>query len=284
MRRRPLLALITALMCVTTFGRHGRAAEPMIEVDGAFVRAGDGAWTIGNPQIEFEIGGNGSSAGLRGIRDPQSGRDWNRSGSPDGVVTVNGQRLLIGGPGTQFQGAETSEYWGGVKLDLRYRLTTAGIEVVRSYVCYAGSPVIETWTTFRGGSRSVVLSDLTAYSVAIPSGTFNWITGIMTPGDQGGPFTRMNGDFDDGQVFEIGSDNRASEQNVPWYSVKLEDGAQFFGALLWSGAWRLRANRQGDNIAMQIGMRGFETSLGVSASLEMPHAVLGFTTSLLPDT
>ena len=36
---------------------------------------------------------------------------------------------------------------------------------------------------------------------------------------------------------------RASEQVVPWFSVRDED-VEFFGAILWSGSWRLRLRRQ----------------------------------------
>ncbi len=38
-----------------------------------------------------------------------------------------------------------------------------------------------------------------------------WVTGLGTPDDVGGAFTVKTGDLDDGQIFEIGADDRASQ-------------------------------------------------------------------------
>ena len=92
-RRLPIL-VATLLVATMPLGLWGRGADDLVEANGAFIREADGAWVIGNPQLEFEIGGKATQAGIRGIRDPLSGRDFHRSDGPDAFVVVNGQRHL----------------------------------------------------------------------------------------------------------------------------------------------------------------------------------------------
>jgi alpha-galactosidase len=257
-----------------------QAGDTLILSGDAFVQSDDQGWTIGNPLIRYAIGGSGE-VGVRAIADPSTGRSWEMSEGPDSFISVNGERLLIGGSRTDLEGADVSEWRGGVRLDVHYRVRSASLVMTRTYAAYPGSPVIETWTSLRQeGSRASTLSDLNAYALSVPNGTLNWLTGLHGAPDSA-PFSRASGDMDDGQVFELGSDTRASEQAVPWYAIDAE-GAEFFGSILWSGAWRVRLERHGDAIAVQAGLPPFHTTLAPGASLELPHAVFGFTTPALP--
>ena len=124
-------------------------------------------------------------------------------------------------------------------------MPSAAMEITRSYVVYPGSPVIETWSSYQvTGSRAVNLSDLNAYRLLIESGRLRWITGLHTDDDRGGPFTVNEDDLDDGQTFGVGSGGRASENNVPFFSVRSGE-KQFFGAMLWAGSWSLKVRRRG---------------------------------------
>lgn len=287
MRRPPIAALVTvALVCLWPKGILLRGEEPLIQVDDAFVTADDDGrgWTIGNQLIHYSFGESGQTFGIRTIQDAVDGREWQRSSAPDTFVNINAQRVQIGSSATPFQRASVTEWWGGVRLDVTYRHAASQMDITRSYACYPGSSVIETWTTFDvTGTRSVSLADLTNFNFSIPNGTLHWVSGLNSSADFGGSFTRGEGDLDDGQIFEIGSSRRASEDNMPWFGVKVDD-AEFFGSVLWAGSWRIKVQRQNDAIAAQVGLPTFATRINGGNWLETPHAIFGFTNSAVPDT
>jgi alpha-galactosidase len=261
-----------------------RGDEPLLQIDDAFVTAdGDRAWTIGNATIKYSVGDANGGIAATGLVDPTSGVDWHQRDASDGYVDIGGQRFDLGSGAMQFVRASTTEWWGGVRLDVHYAIASQQLEITRSYVSYPSSPVIESWTTYHvAGTRTLTLSDLNNYTLTVPNATVRWITGTNTPDDSGGAFTRVSGDLDDGQIFEIGSDTRSSEQNVPWFGIGGENAAQFFGAILWSGSWRLRLQRHDDTIDVRLGLPSFNTTLAGGSSLETPHAVFGFTTTAMP--
>jgi alpha-galactosidase len=300
-RCRPPLATLVAALVVTCLLLSGgvrlRGDEPLAQSDTAFVTQDEGGgWTIGNELIHYSLGRQGATVGVRAIADMVNGLDWHRNADPDSFVTLNGQRIVIGSSATAFQRASADEWWGGVRLDLTYRIASVPINITRSYAAYPGSSTIETWTTFQTtGTRSVTLSDLTNFSFTLENGNLRWIRGLDVSDEEGGPFTLSSGDLDDGQVFEIGADRRASEQNMPWLALSAwtseeEDAqpdavahcTQFFGSILWSGSWRARIHRQGDHVTMQMGLPGFTTTLGAGAALETPHAIFGTINQLMP--
>ena len=261
-----------------------RGQQPAQQVDDAFVSETGAGWAIGNDLIRYEIGSAGRSITVRGIESRVDNLDWHRASAPDSSVGVNGAHVTIGSSATVFVSAASAEWSGGVRLDVKYRLPSAALEIVRTYACYPGSPVIETWTTFRQeGGQVVTLSDLNNYELTIPNGTLHWVTGLQTRDEDGGPFSRVSGDLDDGQRFSLGSNTRASESNLPWFSVQADD-REFFGSIAWSGSWQFQIERHGDDVNVQLGLPSFSTTLAAGASLETPHAVFGVTTALTPST
>ena len=286
MGRSALRVLSFALLAVwlVSTGTVARGDQPLLQVDSAFVSAADDAsgWIIGNELIRYNLDLGGQAVGVRAIQDAQTGFDWLRSNGPDSFVTINNQRVLVGSGSTVFDRASVTPWWGGVRLDLTYRLLSTPMAITRSYACYPGSSVIEMWTTFQMlGTRSATLSEMTNYALAVPNGTLHWLTGAQTPAESGGPFTLAQGDLDDGQVFKLGANDRASEEAVPYFAIDA-NGAQFFGSILWSGSWRFQAQRTGDQIGVELGLPAFTTTLGPGASLESPHAILGFTNDTVP--
>ena len=193
---------------------------PILQIKDAFVLedAAGHDWTIGNDVIRYRIGRRDGEFRLLGLTDPAADHDWHHTSKPDSAVTVGGAPQTIGGPATPFVAAAVSEWHGGVRLDLEYRSVGSWLQMLRSYVVYPGSAVVETWTTFKNsGKRPITLSDLNLYAIALENGTLGWIGGLGVPEDSGGAFTRMAGTLDDGQSIELGSDGRASERVVPWF-------------------------------------------------------------------
>jgi alpha-galactosidase len=254
-------------------------------VEDATVQFDADGWIIGNNLIRYSIGMLGQGqVGVRAIEDVRSGRDWSRNAEPDSSFRVNGRPIRVGGAGSEFSHAEVSEWWGGVRLDLHLRVQVPALEVIRSYVCYPGSSVIETWTSVTVmGKAPATLSDLESYALSIENGTLQWITGMQTPDELGGQFTRAYGDLADGQVAFLGSDQRASETMLPWFSVRT-DGQEFFGSVLWSGSWQFRMERRGDTAVVRMGLPPFGTTVAPDATLEFPHAIFGLTNAAVPDT
>jgi alpha-galactosidase len=284
MRRAPLsLSLALVALALVPAGGLLHGDEPLVQINDAFVTAdGAQAWTIGNPAIRYSIAATAAGLTARALVDPASGQDWHASDATDGSVTVGGVQLAFGAPGMSFVNATTTEWWGGVRLDLHYAIPSQQLEITRSYACFPMSAAIETWTTYQTGNRTVILNDLNNYTLAVPASTVRWVSGVTTPDEAGGPFTRQGGEFDDGQILQIGSDTRSSTQYVPWFGVGPADSSQFYGAIMWSGSWRLRLERHGGEIDARLGLPAFNTTLSPSGTLETPHAVFGFTTAAMP--
>ncbi|HKW00061.1 MAG TPA: alpha-galactosidase [Vicinamibacterales bacterium] len=270
-------------MCLIPGGVLLRGDQRLIQIDESYVEAVDGGgWAVGNSLVRYTLSRQGATVGLSGITDVASGRDWSRSKAPEAFITINDQRITIGSSVTPLLNVTTSEWWGGVRLDLHYRIAAYALDITRTYAVYPASSVIEVWTTYQAGARQLTLSDLNDYAFSVENGTMKWVSGLGASDDEGGPFTVRTADLDNNQTFEIGSTSRASENNVPWYSIVTPD-QQFFGAVVWSGSWQVRATRHGDAIDLQAGLPTFKTTLGARASLETPHAIFGITTATTPE-
>jgi len=267
-----VLGTALAIVCLAPAGTSARLDQVLVRADTAFVTvsdAGDG-WTIGNDIIHYDlaIDHQAQAVVMQGIQDMTSGRAWLRSADPDTYVTINEKKILIGSATTIFDYFGAYEWWGGVRLDLVYRVPSVPLVITRSYASYPGSAIIESWTTFAAtGSRSATLSSLTNYAFAIANGELRWVSGTQVPPENGGSFSEQFGDLDDGQVFTLGSDRRASEQALPFFGVRVE-GSEFFGSILWSGSWRFEARRDGDDIRIQLGLPSFPTTLPAGGTLE----------------
>ena len=178
-------------MCLIPGGVLLRGDQPLIQVDDAYVEAIDGGgWAIGNPLVRYTLRRQGATIGVSSITDVGTGRDWSRSKGPDGFITVNDQRIAIGSSLTTFTNATVSEWWGGVRLDVHYRIAAYALDITRTYAVYPTSSVVEVWTTYQAGNRQLTLADLNDYAFSVENGTMKWVTGLGTPDDAGGSFTR----------------------------------------------------------------------------------------------
>src|SRR5262245_18292144 len=142
MGRRPPVPAFVAALCAASvflsFSTRAHGDEPLIQLGSAFVTEDDTGrgWVFGNDLIRYSLGQVGTAIGVRAIEDPVNEREWHRSNDPDSFFSLNGQRVTIGSSATPFVRASVSDWWGGVELDLTYRIDSVPMEVTRSYVCY----------------------------------------------------------------------------------------------------------------------------------------------------
>ena len=143
MGRPPLRACIcVVVLSLYPVSAAVRGGDHLIDIEDSYVSNDGNGWTIGNSLIKYSLVREGNATKVRGILDAQTDRDWNRSNTPDTFVGVNRQRVDVGSTATPLQNVSFSEWWGGVRLDLRYRYAPAALEITRTYACYPGSSVI----------------------------------------------------------------------------------------------------------------------------------------------
>jgi alpha-galactosidase len=305
---RSLRVCLVSLTLVYTALSGAVRADLLMEIGDAYATREADGWSIGTAGIRLSLVQQGDVVSVGAITSPVSETEWLRRAGSDSSVVINGQRVAIGGTLTRLQGVAVSEWNGGVRLDFRYALTSpaelivdwynrnnpdrrarepladgGAVQIMRSYVAYPGSSVIEAWNTFESATTAqITLADLNVYTLATKVGVFHWINGLNASEADGGPFTRLSGDLEEGQAVTLGSDRRATEQRVPFFSFKDGD-EEFFGALAWSGSWRMRVERQDDIFTVQVGLPPFSTVVPSGGRLETPHAIVGVTSRLFPE-
>jgi alpha-galactosidase len=237
-------------------------------------RADDGSWTIGNPGIAFTLTLTRDRALVpSSLADPRTGDEWLARTVAEPVLSVAGGTRTLNGQEFVFGGVTTAQYSSGVELLARYQSTDLHVSVERHYVCYSGTPVIESWTTFAPtDSRGVEVGQLPGIDLSLVSGRVRWVTGLQTPDTAGGSFTLQSMSLDDGASLQLGSDGRATEQAMPWFQV-LRQRTALFGGVLWQGSWHLSVVRSGDALKASIGLPPFATT--TAEPLETPHTYVG---------
>ena len=175
-----------------------------------------------------------------------SGVPWTLEAAADSTVRVGGRTLAFGNrpAGFAFENAGAAVHGATLQLDAAFRLAADNLTVTRHYAIVSGSPTFEAWTTYGGTGVSDRRSQRT--QITIPTGTLHWLTGLQgdaanIPTDAA--FTLQQQVLETSQPFTLGATYRASEHAVPWFSI---DGGkdEFFGALMWSGAWSAARSRE----------------------------------------
>jgi alpha-galactosidase len=204
-----------------------------------------------------------------------SGTSWSIGAAADSVVLVGGRSLPFGSrtAGFAFEDAAVAVHDATLQLNATFRLTAGGLTVTRHYAIVPGSPTFEAWTTYAG--TGAVLADLNALQMTVPTGPVNWLTGLQgdaanVPTDSA--FTLQQQTLAINRPFALGASHRASEHTVPWFSI---DGAkdEFYGALMWSGAWSAVFDRTTAGTTITVGLAAMSTTL--TATVDGPHIVFG---------
>jgi alpha-galactosidase len=121
----------------------------------------------------------------------------------------------------------------------------------------------------------VVLGDLNSFQFTIPAGEIHWLNGLQ--GDspdvvRDAAFSLQQRDLAVGERLVLGAAGRSSETTVPWFSIHIGSD-EFFGGLLWSGAWSLTAARTAAGIDLALGLPSMSTT--AASTIDTPHAFFG---------
>ena len=250
------------------------------------IRAGDAyvvedseslKWTVGTDTIQLELEVD-PLLGLRvaGLVSVETGENWDVAGDVDHALAIDGVAFAAGSRQHPFIRAEAGQYRAGVRLDLVFRARNAGSEFTRSYVCYPGAPVVESWTTVTAAGPPLRISDLSLLRLAVAPGIVRWITGLDTPDEDGGPFTLAWTDLGAGESLELGAASRSTERALPWLMVEGTHGEVFAG-LVWSGGWRAVLARSARGMEATLSLPGVVTEVA-GVPFETPHAFVGVAT------
>jgi alpha-galactosidase len=245
--------------------------------------ADDQTWTIGNSRIQATLRLTVDGLVLDSVVDPTSGRAFGVASAPDSTVTING---VTSNPGSAsgnwiLQSADTSDLGNGTQLTFSFRSQKTPAVVERAYACYGSSPTLETWTTIRDtGSSPLTISNLNVWQLTVPAAVIHYSNGLR--GDAAGAdvndaFTLQTETLGPREPLVLDEVNRSTEQYLPMIAADIPSG-EFYGGLMWSGAWRLSAEAPADQQARILaGLPKLTTTIDASHPLESPHGFFGFT-------
>jgi alpha-galactosidase len=283
----PLARLVVACAIAFGFARPASAAErgPILALAGdAYVAhaAGSKAWSIGSAQLELVLGFDASDTlTLQRLFNPATGRAWSIMASPDVGFTSGTERVTLTATGAATLVSITPQATEfGVTLTFVFEHRAQRLLVSRVYACYSGSPTIETWTritTMAGGSTTV--SDLAAWQIRMKPAHLQWLNGLR--GDAADTsvedaFVLAEHDLEPGETIDLGSDGRSSQTYVPLLWVRDGD-AEFYGGVMWSGAWHAGVSNDGEQLQIRFDFPGLVTTAGPSRPVDLPHAFFGVT-------
>jgi alpha-galactosidase len=243
---------------------------------------GSDVWSIGSANLELAVGFDVShTLALQSLFNPVTGRAWGITPAPEFSVTAGGEHVTLTSTGAvAFLGATASSTDHGVTLSFTFEHRAQRLLFTRVYACYPGSPTIETWTSVTStSSDGTPLTDLVAWNMTMPLGNVRWLGGLrgdFAGGDSTveGAFVFAEHDFEPGERLDLGADGRSSEKFVPFFLV--DDGRdEFFGGLMWSGAWQASLERAGDRLHVGISFPAVGTSVSLSRPFELPHTFFG---------
>ncbi len=267
--------------------RLGAAAAFLLSLFLTSGRAADDSWTIGNDDIELTLRLTSAGLEIASVTSPRTGASLNNVPGPAGSVTINGAAGTLGASaaGWVLQTALRSSTDHSEQLTVTFRSQRAPITATRTYVCYRGSPVIETWIAFRGtSSTTVTVSNFNVWQITIPSTVLHYEHGLR--GDAAGlrvddAFSLQRAVMEDGSRLDLDEQNRSTEQFLPIVAADLHGGdesAEFFAGLMWSGSWRISAQSLADRqMRLTAGFPRVSTTVDSARPLDTPHGFFGFT-------
>ena len=268
------LAMALAVVCLPASAEEVSLAAS----GGSYVSRDDAGatWAIGNARMRLVLEIDRTQGlRVRSLTDAATGRQWIGAAAADTSVIINGASVALGTPtGFRFVYAEASGDETGVELRLAFEHPTRRTRVVRHYVCYVETPVLEMFSEFQGNGGTATLSNLNAFKLTVPMGDVHWLTGLQTPEEQGGTFTLQHRRLASSQRLALGSEGRSSETAVPWFAVE-RDGERLFGGIMWSGAWSLSIQASASAQDVTAGLAEMTTTLSADAGFEGPHGFVG---------
>ncbi len=278
--RLALTAVTTVLVLLLTSDiRAGE--ERLAQLDDAYVSADAdaGSWTIGNRSIKLTIEVDRSGAlWLDGLY-LGDGEQVTQGRDPDALVTLDGITTGLGSRSGSLLVETVTTATGphGVELLVHLRPAQGPLAIVRHYLVYPDTPVVEVWTSFAGGaSQPVTTRNINAYELTVRAGNIRWLNGLDMTEEAGGPFVDRSRELGLGGVLDLGSDTVSSATTVPYFSVE-DDGIRFFSGLAWSGTWSTHFERIGAGLRITVGLPDMSAVISNSIPFDGPHALIGAT-------
>jgi alpha-galactosidase len=279
-----------AVLCLAFWigGASDAAAEarpPLVaSLEDAFIShaSGSDAWSIGSERLELVVGFDRTrTLGLQRLFDPSSGREWPIAPGADVSLTAAGEGLALGAGGAlAFVGATAVADERSVTLAFTFEHRAQRLLITRVYAAYPVSPTIETWTrvTSTGGEGTEV-SNLVGWQMTMPLGPVRWLSGLRgdsAGGEDTGAFELGLRELAPGEEILLGGEGRSSERFVPFFLVG-GDESEFYGGLMWSGAWRTTLRRVDEQLRVSVFFPGVGTTVTAARPLELPHTFFGVT-------
>ena len=284
-------AWLAACLLLCSAARSAAADRPPLVAShgDAFVahEGGSDVWSIGSASLELVVGFDASrTLALQKMFSPSTGRAWDISPGADAGLTAGGDRIALTSTGAITLVSTSAEATdNGVTLTFTFESRAQRLAFSRVYACYPGSPTIETWTRVSStGSDVTPLTDLVGWQMTMPLGRVRWLGGLRGDSASGNTvedaFVVTDRDLDPGERIEIGSEGRSSETFLPLLFVD-GDQDEFFGGLMWSGAWHAALERNDGRLRVTVYFPGVNTTVSASSPLELPHTFFGFTSHAL---
>ncbi len=226
---------------------------------------------------------------MQRLFNPVTGRALDITPAPAFGITAGGERITLTSSGAVafVSGlAEATDH--GVTLTFTFEHRAQRLLITRVFACYPGSPTIETWTRIAStGGDGTALTELVAWSLTMPLGNVRWLGGLRgdsanSDGASEDAFVFAEHDFEPGERLDLGSDGRSSEQYVPFFLV--DDGRdEFFGGLMWSGAWRASLERADERLRVTVSFPGVGTTVTPARPVDLPHTFFGLAAKATSD-
>jgi alpha-galactosidase len=266
----PALGLSSAARSVE---RHAQFADAFVEFDHS-----SGEWTIGNDAVRYSVAVTRQGS-LRSValRIAGSSQPVTASRVTDTTVTVEDDVLALGDPESKFLVTGVSGSTGShfVSLAIRFASASRGLAATRYYVVYPGAGAVEAWTsieTLDGTARTV--RDLNALHLTVAASDIDYVGGLDTPGEAGGPFSRQRRTLAPGERLSVGSPTLSSEETLPFFSIDAGD-YRVYGGLAWSGAWSADFVRGEDALTVSMGLPPMSAVARPGQPVEGPHVFVG---------
>ena len=275
-------ASLVAAALLTAFGlpsaaqsveRRAQFADAFVQVDHS-----SGEWTIGNEAVRYSVvvTPQGSLRSLA-LRLAGSSQPVTASRASDATVTLEDDVLALGDPDSKFLVTGVSGSTGShfVSLAIRFTAASRGLAATRYYVVYPRAGVVEAWTsieTLDGTPR--VVRNLNAFHLAVEASDIDYVSGLDTPAEAGGSFSRQRRTLAPGEHLRVGSPTLSSEETLPFFSIDAGD-YRVYGGLAWSGAWTAEFVRGTDSLTVAMGLPAMSAAVRSGQPVEGPHAFFG---------
>ena len=270
---------IVVLILAVQGAPHGISSDRVASFDDAYVsyESDHDRWIIGNDAVTYSLRIARQTVVFEGLFTAGSDVVWTLSTAPDALVTIGGVTTRLGEPGSPFSIDSVNAASGShfVSLALQFTSEVHHVRATRYYVVYPGAAVVEMWTelaTDDDVSRAV--ENLNAYSLTVPIGRLDWTTGLETPAEEGGSFTRKARALTPGEHVELGSTVLSSLATVPYFSIGNGD-RRFITGLIWSGGWRATLDAHDKGVNIDVGLPDMSAIATPDRSVEGPHAFVG---------